>query len=123
MGTQQMEEVDVAVVGAGNVGIAVAYYLVKEQGISRVALIDPRDPMSLTSAQSGENYRNWWPHPTMTAFTDDSIRSMAACATGSICAAWIAGMPVPEYAKSLSSSRYGDAGLMKQLKNLDKGSL
>ena len=28
--------------------------------------------MSLTSAQSGENYRNWWPHPVMTAFTDDS---------------------------------------------------
>lgn len=24
----------------------------------------------MTSAQSGENYRNWWPHPVMTAFTD-----------------------------------------------------
>src|SRR5690606_30903247 len=24
-------------------------------------------------AQSGENYRNWWPHPVMTAFTDHSI--------------------------------------------------
>ncbi len=71
-----MEEVDVAVVGAGNIGIAVAYYLVKEQGIKRVVLIDPRDPMSLTSAQSGENYRNWWPHPTMTAFTDHSTRLM-----------------------------------------------
>ena len=29
--------------------------------------------MSYTSAQSGDNYRNWWPHPVMTAFTDDSI--------------------------------------------------
>ena len=29
--------------------------------------------MSLTSAASGENYRNWWPHPIMTAFTDHSI--------------------------------------------------
>lgn len=29
--------------------------------------------MSYTSAQSGDNYRNWWPHPTMTAFTNDSI--------------------------------------------------
>ncbi|WP_137921366.1 FAD-dependent oxidoreductase [Hydrogenophaga sp. 2FB] len=67
---------DVAVIGAGNVGIAVAYYLMKEQNFKRVALIDPRDPMSLTSAQSGENYRNWWPHPTMTAFTDHSIRLM-----------------------------------------------
>lgn len=76
MTTELLDEVDVAVIGAGNVGIAVAYYLVKEQGIRNVALIDPRDPMSLTSAQSGENYRNWWPHPTMTAFTDHSIRLM-----------------------------------------------
>jgi glycine/D-amino acid oxidase-like deaminating enzyme len=67
------EGVEVAVVGAGNVGIAVAYYLVKEQRVRSVALIDPRDPMSLTSAQSGENYRNWWPHPVMTAFTDHAI--------------------------------------------------
>ena len=29
--------------------------------------------MALTSAQSGENYRNWWPHPVMTAFTDHAI--------------------------------------------------
>ena len=36
-------------------------------------LIDSRQPMSYTSAQSGDNYRNWWPHPTMTAFTNDSI--------------------------------------------------
>lgn len=72
MGTESMDEVDVAVIGAGNVGIAVAYYLVKEQNVKRVALIDPRDPMSLTSAQSGENYRNWWPHPVMTEFTNHS---------------------------------------------------
>jgi len=32
--------------------------------------------MALTSAQSGENYRNWWPHPVMTAFTDHSIDLM-----------------------------------------------
>ena len=50
---------DVAVIGAGNVGIAVAYYLIKEQNFKRVVLVDSRDPMSLTSAQSGENYRNW----------------------------------------------------------------
>lgn len=70
--------VAVAVVGAGSVGIAVAYYLVKNHGVTDVTLIDPRDPMSLTSAQSGENYRNWWPHPTMTAFTDHSISLMEA---------------------------------------------
>ena len=40
--------------------------------------------MALTSAQSGENYRNWWPHPVMTAFTDHSITLMEdiARATG-----------------------------------------
>ena len=65
-----------AVIGAGSVGIAVAYYLVKEQNVKHVLLIDPRDPMSLTSAQSGENYRNWWPHPIMTAFTDFSTNLM-----------------------------------------------
>ena len=36
--------------------------------------------MSLTSAASGENYRNWWPHPVMTAFTDYSIDLMEAVA-------------------------------------------
>jgi glycine/D-amino acid oxidase-like deaminating enzyme len=76
--TTGLDRVDVAVIGAGSVGIAVAYYLVKEHGLSRVALVDPRDPMSLTSAQSGENYRNWWPHPAMTAFTDHSISLMEA---------------------------------------------
>ncbi|MEO8166330.1 MAG: FAD-dependent oxidoreductase, partial [Betaproteobacteria bacterium] len=60
-------------IGAGSVGIAVAYYLVKVHKVKNVALIDPRDPMSLTSAQSGENYRNWWPHPVMTAFTNHGI--------------------------------------------------
>jgi len=36
-------------------------------------LIDSRQAMSFTSAQSGDNYRNWWPHPTMTDFTNESI--------------------------------------------------
>ncbi|WP_192246535.1 NAD(P)/FAD-dependent oxidoreductase [Mesorhizobium silamurunense] len=70
------QHVEVAVIGAGSVGLAVAHYLVRNHGVSRIAIVDPRDPMSLTSAQSGENYRNWWPHPTMTAYTNDSIRLM-----------------------------------------------
>ena len=78
-----MERADVAVIGAGSVGIAVAYYLVRDQGVRSVALVDPRDPMSLTSAQSGENYRNWWPHPVMTAFTDHSITLMEQLDTAS----------------------------------------
>ena len=72
---------EVAVIGAGNIGIAVAYYLLTHHGISDVVLVDPRDPMSLTSAQSGENYRNWWSHPVMTRFTDDSIGLLEQIAT------------------------------------------
>ncbi|CAN7359144.1 FAD-dependent oxidoreductase [Bosea sp. LjRoot9] len=71
-----MKDVEVAVIGAGVVGISVAYYLVEKHGFKQVVLIDPRDPMSLTSAQSGENYRNWWPHPLMTAYTNHSISLM-----------------------------------------------
>src|SRR5215469_14783373 len=73
MNAERVLTAEVAVIGAGNVGIAVAYYLATRHGVRNVALVDARDPMSLTSAQSGENYRNWWPHPVMTAFTDDSI--------------------------------------------------
>lgn len=70
------EATGVAVIGAGSIGLAVAYFLAREQRIRDVVLIDPREPMSLTSAQSGENYRNWWPHPVMTAFTDHSTDLM-----------------------------------------------
>ena len=38
-----------------------------------MVLIDQHDPTAMTSAQSGENYRNWWPHPVMTDFTDHAI--------------------------------------------------
>ena len=42
--------------------------------------------MSYTSAQSGDNYRNWWPHPVMTAFTNDSLDELDRLAvdTGNI---------------------------------------
>jgi len=66
-------QVDIAVIGAGIAGIATAYYQCTEHGKKSVLLIDPRQPMSYTSAQSGDNYRNWWPHPVMTAFTNASI--------------------------------------------------
>jgi glycine/D-amino acid oxidase-like deaminating enzyme len=71
---------DIAIVGAGIIGLSVAYYLVKNHRLGAITLIDSRDPMSLTSAQSGENYRNWWPHPVMTDFTDRSIDLMEAIA-------------------------------------------
>ncbi len=70
------DSTDIAVIGAGIVGIAVAYHLKKAAPDLDVALIDSGAPMALTSAQSGENYRNWWPHPVMKAFTDHSIDLM-----------------------------------------------
>lgn len=75
-----IEHASVAVVGCGIVGIAVAYYLSRNSGVRNVILIDPLNPMSLTSAQSGENYRNWWPQAAMRQFTDDSIGLMEAIA-------------------------------------------
>jgi len=67
------DQVDVAIIGAGIAGIATAYYLCVRHSKKSVLLIDSRQPMSYTSAQSGDNYRNWWPHPVMRAFTNDSI--------------------------------------------------
>src|SRR5262249_29255341 len=72
----QVSDTEIAVVGAGIVGLAAAYYLATRHGHSRVTLLDEGAPMALTSAQSGENYRNWWPHPVMTEFTDLSIDLM-----------------------------------------------
>lgn len=77
------QKTDVAIIGAGIAGIAAAYYLCQSSTAANVALIDVGQAMAFTSAQSGENYRNWWPHPTMTRFTDDSIDLMEKIARDS----------------------------------------
>jgi threonine dehydrogenase-like Zn-dependent dehydrogenase len=41
-----MHPVDVAIIGTGSVGIA--YYLVRDYGVRRVALMDPLPPMRCT---------------------------------------------------------------------------
>lgn len=64
------------VIGAGIAGIATAHYLSRRPEIGRTTIVDRGQPMAFTSARSGENYRNWWPHPVMTAFTDLSISLM-----------------------------------------------
>ncbi len=68
-------------IGAGIAGIATAYYLCTRYKKASVLLVDSRPAMSFTSAQSGDNYRNWWPHPVMTAFTDHSIDLMEQIAS------------------------------------------
>ncbi|MBM3571589.1 MAG: FAD-binding oxidoreductase [Alphaproteobacteria bacterium] len=76
-------EADIVIVGAGIVGIAVAYYLVVRHGRRDIVILDPNPPMTMTSAASGENYRNWWPHRVMTRFTDRSIDLMEEIARAS----------------------------------------
>lgn len=70
------EKTDVTIIGAGIVGIATAYYLKKLAPDLGVILLDAGPPMAFTTAQSGDNYRNWWPHRVMKTFTDRSITLM-----------------------------------------------
>src|SRR3954447_3923118 len=64
----------VVICGAGIAGVAAAYYLA-ELGVENVTLVEPGNPLSLTSDKSTEAYRNWWPGPdwAMTAFMNRSI--------------------------------------------------
>jgi glycine/D-amino acid oxidase-like deaminating enzyme len=73
---KKIKDVEIAIIGTGIVGIATAYYLCKKYQRSSVMLIDSRDPMSYTTAQSGDNYRNWWPSQLMAQFTNHSIGLM-----------------------------------------------
>src|SRR6185436_16299091 len=65
----------IVICGAGIAGVAAAYYLAVEYGHDDVVLIEPGNPLSLTSDKSTEAYRNWWPGPdwAMTAFMNRSI--------------------------------------------------
>ena len=78
-----MTRLSAFVIGAGVAGIATAYHLSRRPEIGKVTIVECEQPMAFTSARSGENYRNWWPHPMMTAFTDLSISLMEeiACAS------------------------------------------
>jgi glycine/D-amino acid oxidase-like deaminating enzyme len=64
--------------GAGIAGISAAYYLAVEHGCRNLVIVEEGHPLSLTSAQSTEAYRNWWPGPdrAMTAFMNRSIDLM-----------------------------------------------
>jgi glycine/D-amino acid oxidase-like deaminating enzyme len=66
---------EVGIAGAGMAGVAAAYHLAVREGIPRVVLVDPLEPLSLTSSKGTEAYRNYWPGPddTMVRFMDRSI--------------------------------------------------
>jgi glycine/D-amino acid oxidase-like deaminating enzyme len=64
----------VVICGAGIAGVAAAHYLAGH-GVGDVTIVEPGNPLSLTSDKSTEAYRNWWPGPdwAMTAFMNRSI--------------------------------------------------
>src|SRR5215211_1566582 len=66
---------EVLIAGAGMAGVAAAYQLAVRGRLSRVLLVDPREPLSLTTSKGTEAYRNYWPGPddTMVRFMDRSI--------------------------------------------------
>ena len=69
-----MRSAKIVVCGAGIAGVAAAWQLMLH-GAANVTLVEPGNPLSLTSDKSTEAYRNWWPGPdrAMTAFMDRSI--------------------------------------------------
>jgi glycine/D-amino acid oxidase-like deaminating enzyme len=65
-----------------------------------------------------ENWPLIGPMETSGAFVAGALSgygTMGACATGELCAAWIGGGSLPDYAKMLGLSRYQDAALMAAL--------
>lgn len=63
----------VVVIGAGIAGVSASYHLTVKHGVSKVVLIDPRPPLTLTSDKSTECYRNWWPNLPMVGLMNRSI--------------------------------------------------
>ena len=76
---------DAIVCGAGIVGIACAWHLAARAGLRRVAIVDERPPLSLTSDKSTECYRNWWPGPgdAMVSLMNRSVDLLEALAGAS----------------------------------------
>ena len=66
---------EVVIAGAGIAGVAAAYQLAVRARLPRVVLVDPREPLSLTSSKGTEAYRNYWPGPddAMARLMDRSI--------------------------------------------------
>lgn len=71
---------EAVIAGAGIGGVAAAYQLAVRAGVTRVVVVDPREPLSLTTSRGSEAYRNYWPGPddTMMRFMDRSIDLLEA---------------------------------------------
>ena len=74
---------DAVVVGAGIVGVAAAYHLVRHHGLRSVLLADPQPPLSGTSARSTECYRNFFDTRPLVAFMNRAIDGIEAHAAAS----------------------------------------
>jgi len=75
-----MDKIRITICGAGIAGIATAYYLAVKYRQGQIILIDKHLPMSLTTSKSGENFRDYWPQPCMTALTRHSLDLMTTLA-------------------------------------------
>jgi glycine/D-amino acid oxidase-like deaminating enzyme len=64
---------DVVIVGAGIAGIAAAWSLSERAGDLRIVVVDPRQPLSLTSHRREANYRTWWPQESMVRLATRSL--------------------------------------------------
>jgi len=64
---------DIVICGSGIAGVSSAYHLTRLHPGLRIALIDERPPLSLTSDKSTECYRNWWPETAMIHLIDRSV--------------------------------------------------
>jgi glycine/D-amino acid oxidase-like deaminating enzyme len=69
------ENAEIVICGAGVAGLAAAYHLAVRKGMRGVAVVDEREPLTLTSDKGTQGYRNWWPGPddTMLRYVSRSI--------------------------------------------------
>ncbi len=68
---------DVVIVGMGIAGIATAHALKKHAPLRQVTIVDYRPPLSHTTAQSGDNFRDWWADRSMKSLANRSIQLMS----------------------------------------------
>jgi sarcosine oxidase, subunit beta len=75
-----MDVAEIVIAGAGMAGVAAAHQLAVRESVKGVVLVDPREPLSLTSSKGSEAYRNYWPGPddTMMRFMNRSIDLLEA---------------------------------------------